>query len=114
MSGRYTFSSGAVLTAAQLNTNVMDGIPFKIVANNASVTGSLAVTFASAFTTGITPTVIATLRSTTSAGTSVTTGTPTATGVTFYVWAGTIAGAVARTVDFIAFQMTPSSGVGNS
>lgn len=114
MSGRYTFTAGNTLTAAQLNTNVMDGIPYKIVTGQVSVTGSLAVTWASSFSSGVVPTVVATVNSIANTLTSVTMSTPTNTGVTFYTWAGTVAGAVARTVHYTAIQMTSSSGTGNS
>jgi hypothetical protein len=114
MSGRFTFTAGNTLTAAQLNTNVMDGIPFKMVCGQVSVTGSLAVTWPSSFTTGVVPTVTATANSVASSLTSVTMSTPSATGVTFYGWSGTSASAVARTVHYTAIQMTSTTGTGNS
>jgi len=63
MSGRFTFTAGNTLTAAQLNTNVMDGIPYKIVCGQVSVTGSLAVTFPASFVSGAVPTVSANVAS---------------------------------------------------
>ena len=117
MSGRYTFTAGNTLTASQLNTNVMDGIPYKIVAGKATVTGSLAITFASSFTTGVEPIVTLGLGSATgSTGSSVSCSAPvTNTGCTLYVWlpAGT-ASSTAKTVYFTAIQMTSSTGSGNS
>jgi hypothetical protein len=117
MSGRYTFTAGNTLTAAQLNTNVMDGIPYKIVAGTATVTGSLAVTFASSFTSGVTPVVTATVvtNAPTTGGTAtITQGTPN-TGMTVYVWkADGTAATVAKTVHWHATQMTSTTGAGNS
>jgi len=117
MSGRYTFVAGTTATAAQMNTYVMNGIPYKIVAGTATVTGNLAVTFAAAFTTGVTPIVNATVVTnapTTGGIATITQGTPT-TGMTIYVWKtdGT-ASTVAKTVHWHATQMTSTTGAGNS
>jgi len=114
MSGRFTFTAGNTLTAAQLNTNVMDGIPYKIICGQVAVTGSLAVTFPSAFVTGVVPTITANVASSTNTRTSVTFNTPTATAVTFYVWTGTTAATAAGTVHYTAIQMTSTTGTGNS
>lgn len=116
MSGRYTFVAGTDATASQMNNYVMDGIPFKIVAGTATVTGSLAVTFASAFTTGVTP-IISTGYQTNTASTGgyLTFGVPTNTGVTLYSWlpAGT-ASTTGKVCHFTAIQMTSTTGAGNS
>lgn len=115
MSGRFTFTAGNTLTAAQINTNIMDGIPYKIICGQVSVTGSLAVTYPlTSFSTGVTPTVTATVSSGNNTRTSVTTSTPGNTAVTFYVWAGTVAATVAGTVHYTAIQMTSTAGTGNS
>ena len=114
MSGRFAFTAGNTLTAAQLNTNIMDGIPFKMVCGQVSVTGSLAITWPSSFTTGVVPTVTATANSISSVLTSVTMNTPSATGVTFYAWAGTVASTSARVIHYTAIQMTSTTGTGNS
>ena len=115
MSGRFTFSAGNTLTAAQLNTNVMDGIPYKIICGQVSVTGSLAVTYPlTSFSTSVTPTITATIASTLNTRTSVTISTPSNTAVTFYVWSGTAAATVAGTVHYTAIQMTSTTGTGNS
>jgi hypothetical protein len=116
MSGRYTFTAGNNLTAAQINTNIMDGIPYKIVAGKATVTGSLAITWASSFTSGVEPIVTLGLGSAAGAtGSSVTCSAPsTNTGVTVYVWQGTTASSTAKTVYYTALQMTSSTGAGNS
>ena len=114
MSGRFTFTAGNTLTAAQLNTNVMDGMPFKMICGQVSVTGSLAVTFPVSFTTGVVPTITANVASGTSNRTSVTFNTPTATAATFYVWTGATAASVAGVVHYTAIQMTSTTGTGNS
>lgn len=115
MSGRFTFTAGNTLTASQLNTNVMDGIPYKIVAGTAAnVTGSLAVTFPASFTSGVTPVVVVTAQAATNVITSATTGTPTNTGFTIYTWTGTTASTTARNVAWYAVQMTSTTGPGNS
>lgn len=114
MSGRFTFTAGNTLTAAQLNTNVMDGIPYKIICGQVSVTGSLAVTFPAAFVTGVVPTITANVASGTSNRTSVTFSTPTATATTFYVWTGATTATVAGVVHYQAMQMTSTLGTGNS
>lgn len=114
MSGRFTFTAGNTLTAAQLNSNVMDGLPYKIVAGTATVTGSLAVTFAASFTSGVTPIVTLGLASPTNTGTSATFGSGTNTGMTIYVWTGITAATVAKVVHYTALQMTSTTGNGNS
>ena len=114
MSGRYTFTAGNTLTAAQLNTNVMDGIPYKIICGQVSVTGSLLVTFPVSFTSAVVPTITANVASSTNTRTSVTFNTPTNTAVTFYVWTGATAATAAGTVHYTAIQMTSSAGTGNS
>ena len=76
MSGRYSFVAGSTLTASQLNTNVMDGIPYKIQVGTTNVTltsnasfsyGSTNVTNLSGFT--VDPYVVGAIE-TTSATTS--------------------------------------------
>lgn len=114
MSGRFTFTAGNTLTAAQINTNVMDGIPYKMICGQVSVTGSLAVTFPVSFTSAVVPTITANVASGTSNRTSVTFATPNNTAVTFYVWTGATAATVAGVVHYTAIQMTSTSGTGNS
>lgn len=112
MSGRYTFTAGNTLTAAQLNTNVMDGIPYKIAAGTtSSFTGSLAVTFPSAFP--VAPVVTANVG-TGLAGYMVTC-VSTTTGVTIYVWTATgTASTASRSVYWQAICMTPTTSAGSS
>ena len=114
MSGRFTFTAGNTLTAAQINTNVMDGIPYKMICGQPTVTGSLLVTFPASFTSAVVPTITANVASGTSNRTSVTFGTPSNTSVTFYVWTGATAATVAGVVHYTAIQMTSTSGTGNS
>jgi hypothetical protein len=56
MSGRYTFTAGNTLTAAQLNTNVMDGVLYKqqIGTVNVTMTGASPWSTGSANVTGLT------------------------------------------------------------
>jgi hypothetical protein len=111
MSGRFTFTAGNTLTAAQLNTNVMDGIPYKIVAGVATVTGSLAITFPSAFPSA--PIMTGNAQGGT-AGHMVT-FVPTSTGATIYVWNATsTAATVARNIAYQAIFMTSTTAAGNS
>ena len=114
MSGRFTFTAGNTLTAAQINTNVMDGLPYKIVANTATVTGLLAFSWPASFTTSVVPVVTAAMVSGNNTGTSVTMSTPSATGITFYTWTGTTAATTAKVIHYIAIQMTSTTGPGNS
>ena len=115
MSGRFTFASGNTLTAAQLNTNVMDGIPFKMIAGSSTgVVASQAITFPASFTTGVTPIVVATVGSNATSTTSATISGASATGFTVYLWSGAVANAVSRGITYLAFQMTSTTGTGNS
>jgi hypothetical protein len=86
--------------------------PFTIQAGNTDAgTGTVTVTFAaSRFTQA--PVVVATVYSSTNGATSVSVGTPTTSGFTAYVWAGTTAAAVSRTVAYTAIQMLSGNGAG--
>jgi hypothetical protein len=119
MSGRYTFTAGNTLTAAQLNTNVMDGIPYKIQAGTTTVsmtsgspwsTGSANVTGLSGFT--VNPYVVATAETTISNAIVVTTditGITTMTlRVSYYGSSGT-----SRNIRWIAIQATSSTAAGS-
>jgi hypothetical protein len=115
MSGRFTFASGNTLTAAQLNTNVMDGIPFKMICGvTTGFTGSLAFTFPVSFTSGVTPVIAANVASSSTNNVGVTISGISNTGVTFNKWSTTAAATVSATVHYHAIQMTSSSGAGNS
>ena len=115
MSGRYTFTAGNTLTAAQLNTNVMDGIPYKIICGvTTAFTGSLAFTFPVSFSTGVTPIITATVPSNATSNVGVTISGIGNTGVTFNKWSTTAASTTSATVHYTAIQMTPTSGAGNS
>lgn len=56
MSGRFSFTAGNTLTAAQLDTNIMDGLPYKIQVGTTSVTLTSSVTwsYGSTNVTGLT------------------------------------------------------------
>jgi len=119
MSGRFTFTAGNTLTAAQLNTNIMDGLPFKMVVGTTVVsmtsaspwsTGSANVTGLSGFT--VTPYVLATVETTVSqaiVATADVTGLTTMTlRLSYYGASGT-----ARTVRWMAIQATSSTAAGS-
>ena len=84
--------------------------PFTIQAGNTDAgTGTVTVTFAvGRFTQA--PVVTATLYSSTNGATSVSVATPGTAGFTAYVWAGTTAAAVSRTVAYTAVQMISTNG----
>ena len=119
MSGRYTFTAGNTLTAAQLNTNIMAGLPYNIQVGTTNVTmtsaspwstGSANVTGLSGFT--VNPYVMATVETTVSNAIVVTadpTGTTTMTlRVNYYG-----ASATSRTVRWLAIQATSSTAAGS-
>jgi hypothetical protein len=112
MSGRFTFIPGNTLTASQLNTNVMDGIPFKMVAGATPLmTGSLAITWPSAFP--VAPLVVGNVA--TGVAGYMVTFIPTTTGATIYVWTATGTASTAnRSVQYQAICMTPTTAAGNS
>lgn len=112
MSGRFTFTAGNTLTAAQLNTNVMDGIPYKIVVGvTPPMTGSLAITWPSTFP--VAPLVVGNVA--TGAAGYMVTFAATTTGATIYVWTATgTASTATRAVAYQAICMTPSTAAGSS
>jgi len=115
MSGRFTFTAGNTLTAAQLNTNVMDGIPYKMICGvTTSFTASLAFTFPVSFTTGVTPIITANVASNATNNVGVTISGIGATGVTFNKWSTTAASGTSAVVYYHAIQMTSTTGAGNS
>jgi hypothetical protein len=72
MSGRFSFTAGNTLTAAQLNTNIMDGVLYKTQVGTSTVSltsnaswsyGAVNVTNLSGFT--VNPYVVATAEATT-------------------------------------------------
>jgi hypothetical protein len=120
MSGRYAFVAGSTLTAAQLNTNVMDGIPYKIQVGTSTTTltsnatwsyGSVNVTNLSGFT--VDPYIICTAEATTTTSPVLAhadaTGTTTATIYVFRYGATT----GSTTVRWIAIQATSSTAAGS-
>ena len=117
MSGRYTFTAGNTLTAAQLNTNVMDGLPFKMIAGSWNVTGNQAVTFPVSFTTGVVPVITLGMSANAASTGNIAAFTSASnTGCTMNVWVGSTGAlsTVAKPVYYIAVQMTPTTGNGNS
>ena len=113
MSGRYTFTAGNTLTASQMNTYVMNGIPYQMAVMYSSVTGSLAITFPITFSAA--PMVWASVN-----GSNATTGSHasyasiTTTGCTIYVWQGTTASSTAKSCSILAICMANGTATGNS
>ena len=120
MSGRFTFTAGNTLTAAQINTNVMDGIPYKMQAGTSSVAltsnatwsyGAVNVTNLSGFT--VNPYVMATAEATTTTTPVVchvnVTSTTAMTVYMFRVGAST----ASTTVRWLAIQATSSTAAGS-
>lgn len=120
MSGRFSFVAGTTLTAAQLNTYVVAGIPYNMQAGTSTTTltsnatwsyGSVNVTNLSGFT--VSPYVIATAEATTTttpvlAHVNVT-GTTTMTVYMFRAGAST----ASTTVRWVAIQATSSTAAGS-
>ena len=120
MSGRFTFTAGTTLTAAQLNSNVMDGIPYKMQVGTSSVSltsnaswsyGSVNVTNLAGFT--VAPYCIATAEAT-STTTPVlchvnVTSTTTMTVYIFRVGAST----ASTIVRWMAIQATSATAAGS-
>ena len=109
MTARVTFTNGNVLNASNL-TDSFTYLPYMAEGGKTSVTGSLAITFTNTF--DVAPVVVATVASTSNAATSVTISNPTTTGFTAYVWTGTTAATSARTINWVAYQASPTSAVG--
>lgn len=85
--------------------------PFAIEQGQSSVTGNLAISFTTGRFTQ-TPQVFVTVQSSSNGVTSATTASISSSGFTAYCWSGTVAGAVARNVSWVAIQMKSSSGNG--
>ena len=120
MSGRFTFTAGNTLTAAQLNTNVMAGIPYKIQTGTTSVNltsnatwsyGSTNVTNLSGFT--VDPYVVGSIETTSGTTANVchfdATGTNTMTVYALRSGAST----ATLVVRWIAIQATSSTAAGS-
>lgn len=120
MSGRYTFTAGNTLTAAQLNSNIMDGVLYKQQVGESTVTmtsaspwstGSLNVTGLTGFT--VQPYVVATVNSSISGSPLVchvnVTSTSAFTVYAFYYGAS----ATSRVVRWTALQATSSTAAGS-
>ena len=119
MSGRFTFTAGNTLTAAQLNTNVMDGIPFRYQQGTVSVpmtggttwsTGAANVTGLTGFT--IAPYVYCTPISGVSAALVAHVDTNSTTGITIRVnYAAN--SATNRSIRWLAIQATSTTAEGS-
>jgi hypothetical protein len=87
-------------------------IPYAMEVNTASITGSGSVTF-TAGRFAVAPIVTLAIQSTSGpTGTSATYSSPTTTGMNLYVWTGATASASARSVSFVAVQMTSTTAAG--
>lgn len=118
MSGRYTFVAGNPLTAAQVNTNIVDGIPYRYQAGQASVTTTATAIWSTGTTavslTGFTqaPRVIVSGSSASSnqivmQASSITTSGFTLRGSVYANVAATL------TADWIAIQATSANSSGS-
>lgn len=120
MSGRYTIVAGTTATAAQMNTYILDGIPYKMQAGTSTTTltsnatwsyGSVNVTNLSGFT--VSPYVMATAEATTTTSPVLThvnvTGTTTMTVYMFRAGAST----ASTTVRWLAIQATSTTAAGS-
>ena len=120
MSGRYAFTAGSTLTAAQINTNIMDGVLYKQQVGTSSVTmtsgspwssGSLNVTNLSGFTQN--PYIIATVNSTVTGAPAVChVNCQSTTAFTIYLFYYA-ASATARSVYWTALQATSAASAGS-
>jgi hypothetical protein len=119
MSGRYTFTAGNTLTAAQMNTNIMDGIPYKMQTGEVTVTmssaspwskGSANVTGLSGFT--VAPFVVANVNSGTDAPFTTHIGTTSTSAFTLYCYYYG-ASASSRTVRWVAIQSGSATASGS-
>ncbi len=120
MSGRFTFTAGNTLTAAQLNTNIMDGVLYKqqVGTTVVSMTSGSPWSSGSANVTGLTgftvnPYILAGVQSTVGSAPFAchvnVTSTSAFTLYCFYYASSN----TARTVYWTAMQATPSTAVGS-
>ncbi len=120
MSGRFTFTAGNTLTAAQLNTNVMNGILYKTQVGTSTVSltsnatwsyGAVNVTNLSGFTQN--PYVVATAEATTTTSPVLThVNVTSTTAMTVYMFrAG--ASTASTTVRWLAMQATSTTSAGS-
>jgi hypothetical protein len=118
MSGRYSFVAGTTLTAAQLNTNVMDGIFYNMQSGKATVTmtsgspwstGSLNVTNLAGFTQE--PYAVATCNTSISQAVVATVQVTSTTAMTIRVNAY-LSSSTSRDINWLAFQASPSTSAG--
>ena len=118
MSGRYTFTAGSTLTAAQLNTNVMDGIFYKQQVGQASVTTTATATWSTG-TVAVTLTGFTVAPRVTVSGSSASSnqivGQASAITTSGFTVRGSVYANVAATLtfDWIATQATSSTASGS-
>lgn len=119
MSGRFTFAAGNTLTAAQLNTNIMDGVFYKTQTGTVDVTMSSASPWSSgsANITGLTgftvaPYIYCTSNTSVSVPILATAESTSASAFTIrcYYYGSS---ATARTVRWLAVQATSSTAAGS-
>jgi hypothetical protein len=120
MSGRFTFTAGNTLTAAQLNTNIMAGLPYnyQVGTTSVSLTSSATWSYGSTNVTGLTgftvdPYVVGNVETT--ATTSANVCHFDATGPTTMTVYALRSGASTATlvVRWIAIQATSSTAAGS-
>jgi hypothetical protein len=92
-------------------TRVSTSVPYATNAGTATITGSGTITFAASRFTQ-TPLVSVNVQTTSNAATSVTYAGASTAGITVYVWSGSTASTIARTVNFLAVQMTSAAAAG--
>jgi hypothetical protein len=116
MAVKNTFVSGTDILVAPMNENFAT-LPWAMQVANGTITGTgtIALT-AGGFHATTPPLATATVVSTANTATSVTLGIATYSGTTWtfpvYVWSGTTASAVARSVTITAFQQTSTTSLG--
>lgn len=116
MTVKNTFVAGTDILASKMNENFAT-LPWAMQVATGSITGtgSIALT-AGRFHATTAPLILCSVASTASTATSVTWGSPTYSGTTWtvpvYVWSGTSASTVGRTVVVTAIQQTSTTSIG--
>lgn len=116
MTAKNTFTAGTPIVASTMNANFAT-LPWAMQVATGSITGTGSIALsAGRFHSTTPPAIVATVASTANTATSVTYGTPTYSGTTWtvpvYVWSGTTASAVSRTVVITAIQQTSTTSIG--
>jgi F420-0:gamma-glutamyl ligase-like protein len=116
MTAKNVFVAGTDILASTMNAN-FDTLPWAMQVANGNITGTgtIALT-AGRFHSTTPPLATATVVSTANTATSVTLGIATYSGTTWtfpvYVWSGTTASAVARSVTIVAIQQKSNASLG--